>query len=318
MKPFPRLLILLSAILSQPLQAQREAFATPRNGANLGAWRIAHEPAIRHWANYHNTQCWSHDGRSLCYTRWAPDLGRFGDHSIEVHVYDSYEDASRLVERGFNPRRARHSSRLFYVRLIPRDKNRPEPLVEVRQLDLVSGESTTIAHGAIEWLGETTHDDAWLLGARCFRGQTPEFTTVRIGLGPKGLGAERVVEEMPRVVGAQLLPNPRHPVFFTRQDHKSEAFGTTRWFYDLDGANQHIAVPTLQQCHMAWLGNGEFLVAMDRRRRHLRTRAEGRAHRPAADGTHPIQLLHAFSSLVRVAPRRTGSQGRRCHREPAR
>lgn len=251
--PFPLLAVL--CILTNPLLAGREEFATPRNGANLGVWRITDEPAIRHWANYHNTQCWSPDGRYLCLTRWAPDLGRFGDHSIEVHLYDAHRDEIRLLERGFNPRWARHSNRLFYVRLIPRGRDQPEPVVEVRQLDLASGETTTLADGAIEWLGETTHDDAWLLGARRFRGRTPEFVTVRIGLG-----RERVVEELPMVVGSQLLPNPRHPVFFTRQDHKSEPFAATRWFYDLDGANKRIAVPTLQQCHMSWLGDGGFLL----------------------------------------------------------
>lgn len=249
------LTFLAAAILTSPLLAQREEFTTPRNGANHGVWRITHEPAIRHWANYHNTQCWSHDGRYLCYTRWAPDRGQFYDGSIEVHVYDAHRDESRLVERGVNPRWARHSNRLFYVRYTPRSSTRPVALVEVRQFDLATGAQSTIAEGAIEELGEPTHDDAWLIGARRFRDRKPEYVTVRIGLGPKP-----VVEELPQVVGRHLLPNPRHPIFYTKDGHKDEPFGTTRWFYDLDGGNQRMAVPTVQQCHMCWLGNGEFLL----------------------------------------------------------
>jgi hypothetical protein len=244
----------LGSSIAVPARAAREVFPTPNNGSNLGVWRVTNDPSIRDWANYHNTQCWSPDGRYLCYTHWAPDLGRFGDHSIEVHLYDSHKDESRLIERGFNPRWANDHNWLFYVRLIPRSRTQPEPLVEVRWLDLESGRHTTLATG-VEMLGETTFDDRWLLGAKRFRGQNPEFVTVRIGIGPKP-----VVEEMRQVVGAQLQPNPRHPVFFTRQDHKSEAFGATRWFYNLDGGNKRMAVPTIQQAHMSWLGNGEYLL----------------------------------------------------------
>lgn len=81
----------------------------------------------------------------------------------------------------------------------------PVPLGEVCWLDLETGAHTTLASGAIEMLGETTFDDQWLLGAKRFRGQDPEFVTVRIGIRPKP-----VVEKLRQTVGAQLLPNPRH------------------------------------------------------------------------------------------------------------
>lgn len=231
----------------------KEMFQTPNNGHNLGVWRITHEPAIRHWANYHNTQCWSPDGRYLCYTRYAPHDGRYSDATDEVHLYDLLTNQDRLLERGFNPRWAKLRNWLFYVRITGTGKGKENRLIEVRWLDLDTGVTKTLATG-VETLGETTHDDRWLLGSKRFRKQTPEFVTVRIAL-PGG-----AVEELREVVGAQLLPNPRHPVFFTRQDHKSEPFGATRWFYDLDGRNQRIAVPTLQQCHMSWIGSGEFLL----------------------------------------------------------
>ncbi|MBI5686729.1 MAG: PD40 domain-containing protein [Verrucomicrobia bacterium] len=231
----------------------KEVFQTPNNGHNLGVWRITREPAVRHWANYHNTQCWSPDGRYLCYTRYAPHEGRYSDAADEIHLYDLLANQDRLVERGFNPRWAKSRNWLFYVRITGTGRGKASRLVEVRWLDLDTGGTKTLATG-VEALGETTHDDRWLLGSKRFRGQTPEFVTVRIAL-PGG-----AVEELREAVGSQWMPNPRHPVFFTRQDHKSEPFGATRWFYDLDGRNQRIAVPTLQQCHMSWIGSGEFLL----------------------------------------------------------
>jgi len=231
----------------------KEVFQTPNNGSNLGVWRITHEPAIRHWANYHNTQCWSPDGRYLCYTRYAPRDGRYSDAADEIHLYDLLTNQDRLLERGFNPRWAKSRNWLFYVRMTGDGRAKRDKVIEVRWLDLDTGQTKTLAAG-VEMIGETTYDDRWLLGAKRFRGQTPEFVTVRIAL-PGG-----AVEELHEVVGAQLLPNPRHPVFFTRQDHRSEPFGATRWFYDLDGRNKRMAVPTLQQCHMSWIGNGEFLL----------------------------------------------------------
>jgi len=231
----------------------REAFRPAQGGGAIEVWRVTDEPTIRHWANYHNTQSWSPSGRYLCYTRYAHEGRRYGDALDEVHVYDAHKDEGRLVERGFFPRWGRTGDRLYYVRLVEaRGGSGPwEP--EVRCLDLDGGESRTLATG-VENLGEVTHDGRWLMGAQRFRKQTPAFVVVRIGL-PGG-----VVEELRGVAGAQLLPNPRHPVFFTRQDHKSEAFGATRWFYDLEGKGRRMAVPTVQQCHMSWLGNGEYLL----------------------------------------------------------
>jgi hypothetical protein len=113
---FPAALIVMASLVAgQPARAAREEFQTPGNGANLGVWRLTNEPSIRHWAEYHNTQCWSPDGRYVSYTRWAPspDLGRFGSSGIEVQVYDTHKNESRLIERGLEPRWARHRNWLF-------------------------------------------------------------------------------------------------------------------------------------------------------------------------------------------------------------
>lgn len=107
----------LSLAIATPVNGAREVFQTPKNGPTLGVWRITNDPPIRGWANYHNTQCWSPDGRFLRDSHLAPDLGRFGDHSIKVHLRDLHRDESRLIERGFFPRWAKSHNWLFYVRI---------------------------------------------------------------------------------------------------------------------------------------------------------------------------------------------------------
>jgi hypothetical protein len=256
-----RRLITLSAlslwILAWPgsLCAERERFETPGNGPNLGVWRITNDPTTRHWANYHNTQCWSPGGRYLCYTHYGFEVVR--DRRVErtaVHVYDLWKDEDRLVDAGHSPRWANGHNWLFYVH---EDRNAGPPYekgAEVRWLDLDSGRQVRLAYG-IERLGETDFQDRWLYGSRRFRGQQPEFQVFRI---PIEENAE--IELLPEVAGAQLLPSPGHPAFFTRQDHKQDPFGATRWWFDLQGKNRRVFAPTIQQCHMGWLGNGEYLL----------------------------------------------------------
>ncbi len=241
-------------LLTATGRAQREEFTTPRNGNPAAVWRLTHEPACRDWANYHNTQCWSHDGRFVTHTRWNTPDGKGGDDKIAVHVFDLQANEDRHISTGFDPRWARHRNHLFFSHIRPDGGRQRENAVEVRWYDADSGQLTTLAQG-VEHLGEPSFDDAWLYGAKRFRGQTPEHVPVRI---PIRAGA--VAEDLPEVFGAQWQPNPRHPVFFTRKDHKDEAFGGTRFFFDLDGSNPRLAVPTIFQCHMSWQGNGEHLL----------------------------------------------------------
>jgi len=101
---------------SAPIQAERERFETPNNGPNLGVWRITNDPTVRVWANYHNTQCWSPDGRYLCYTRYGYQevRGRMREHTT-VHLYDLGDDREQLVGVGHSPRWANRSNLLLYV-----------------------------------------------------------------------------------------------------------------------------------------------------------------------------------------------------------
>ncbi len=234
-------------------RAEREVFHTPCLGTNLGVWRLTADPAIRHHANYHNTQCWSPNGRYVCYTRYG-GANAGSESTSTVHLYDTHADSTSQVGQGDSPRWAKRHNWLFYV-----DYSRNKPRLrtsDVVWVDVESGRRTIIAAGpGPEMLGETDGQDRWLYGALRFRGQTPEFQVIRIDISAEG-GYER----LPEVEGSQLLPNPRYPVFFTRQDHRDDPFAATRWWYELDGTNRRIAVPTLQQCHMCWLGNGEYLL----------------------------------------------------------
>jgi len=245
---------LLSVAWGTSALAQRERFETPKMGPNLGVWRITNDPTIRDHANYHNTQCWSPDGRYLCYTRWGIKDDTYGSKSsAQIHIYDLQTDEDRHVGQGINPRWAKSHNWLFYSRFNPGAGPLPETGTSAMWLDLETGKHTVLAHGVEETNG-TDYKDEWLIGARRFRGETPEHRIVRIRI------ADGRVEDLPEVTGSQRLPNPEHPVFFTRHDHRNEPFNATRYYWDIDGGNRRIAAPTVQQCHMGWIGNGEYLL----------------------------------------------------------
>ena len=92
-------LLLFSPLLFAAVPEPREEFQAPGNGENFGVWRITHDPTARHWANYHNTRCWSPDGRYLCYTKYAE-----GKTADEVFVYDAQSDSTRNLGHGLHPR----------------------------------------------------------------------------------------------------------------------------------------------------------------------------------------------------------------------
>lgn len=249
----PLICLLAIHLMIAPARAEKRVFQTPKLGTNLGVWRLTDDPTIRHHANYHNTQCWSPDGRYVSYTRYGgPNPG--SESSATVHLYDTHGDSTSEIGPGDSPRWAKRSNWLFYV-----DYSRNKPrlrMSDIVWLDVDSGKRTVIVEGpGPEMLGETDCQDRWLYGALRFRKQDPEYQVIRIDISPQG-GYVR----LPEVEGAQLLPNPRYPVFFARQDHDDDPFAPTRWWYDLDGTNRRIAVPTLQQCHMCWLGNGEYML----------------------------------------------------------
>jgi len=238
---------------------RREEFQTPGNGANLGVWRITHDPTARHWANYHNTRSFSPDGRYLCYTRYGREKT-----DDEVFVYDAQTDATRSLGPGKYPRWANGHNWLFFLRL-SRDGGEDQLRSAVLWVDLDAGTTRTLARepGELDRFGETDAQDRWLYAGRLLQskqrvdGQTVGGTVrsaIRIRISDTG-----GVEDLASVQGYQFMANPRHPVLFTRwRQGPGGDFGPSRLWYDLDGTNERIGIPLLQNAHTSWLGNGEY------------------------------------------------------------
>ena len=230
---------------------QREEFTAP--GENLGVWRLTFDPTTRDWANYHNTRCFSPDGRYVCFTRWH---GAGNKTDARIHVFDLQENRDREIGPGVFPRWARHHNWLIYARYNRARSKSTLDSVETVLLDLDSGGETILADNpGAEDIGETTFDDRWLIAASRHRGEDPEFRNMRISLP----GGKRI-EPLPDVFGSQRMTNPRHPLFFTRSDHRGDPFQGTRFWFDLEGRLLGIGAPTLQQCHMSWSGDGEYML----------------------------------------------------------
>ena len=139
------------------LFAQIEKFL-PKQGGNIEVWRITSEPTIRDWANYQNTQCWSPDGRYVCYVRYK----QYEDNpESEVHIYDFFENKDIKVDRGTSPRWANNHNWLFYVRRKKGASQGKEN--EVMWLDVDSKKLVRIGYGATT-LGETDSNDRWIYG----------------------------------------------------------------------------------------------------------------------------------------------------------
>lgn len=144
-----------------------------------------------------------------------------------------------MVGPGFNPRWAKQNNWLVYSAYNPDKAKGGDRGVENMFHDADTGHTKVlVAHlGAVD-LGETDADDRWIFGLQRDRSADPQYRTVRISL-PDGS-----MEFLPEVSGIHLLPNPRHPVFFTRHEPNTDPFAATRAFYDLDGNNERIGVLT--------------------------------------------------------------------------
>lgn len=258
LRPF-LLTAVLGGVAAAAEPGRREEFKTPGNGHNLGVWRITHDPTARHWANYHNTRSFSPDGRYLCYTRYAESKT-----DDEVFVYDLQAAATHSLGKGRYPRWANEHNWLFFLRLT---RAGPERALhsEVRWVDLDTGRTRTLARepGELDRFGETDAADQWLYAGRLLRekqrtgGQiegSTERSAVRIRISDAG-----GIEDLPAVQGYQFMTNPRHPLFFTRwRRGPGGDFGASRFWYDLDGRNERIGIPLLQNAHTAWSGDGEY------------------------------------------------------------
>ena len=220
---------------------------------NLGLWRLTHDPAIRDYANYHNTQCWSPNGRYTCYTHYGRGGKAGGKLSAEVHVVDLATGKDRLVGPGVNPRWAWKHNWLFYAHYVSKDLPRTMKGTEVYWYDADTGKRVLITHG-IESPAGTDFEDRWLYGTQRFRGQKPQFVAVRVPIRPNSK-IERLADAPNR--HAFVHANPRHPILAFRAKTKGK-FTMNRAFLDLDGRNCRIGSVMVESGHQSWRGDGEY------------------------------------------------------------
>jgi hypothetical protein len=250
-----------------PANAQVERFK-PREGDAIEMWRITNDPTVRDHANYHNTQCWSPDGRYLCFTHYAANEREFGATSAaEVHVYDLHREQDITVDRGTDPRWANRRNWLFYVRHRPEDGPRHERGIHVMWKDVATGQSTRIGYG-VRLLKYTDCDDRWLYGMQEFEDRRTR--PVRIPIQP-----DSAVQTLPgdwQVGYNSLMVNPVHPMIVSRdhnyRDYYFAAEGTrdipfvARHFFDhdLDGENRTAPFPVMEGSHFSWSGDGSYFL----------------------------------------------------------
>jgi len=251
-----------------PIHAQIERFPA-RDGEAIELWRVTHDPLVRDHANYHNTQCWSPNGRYLCYVHYAANDKEYGAQSAsEVHLFDMLTQKDIMVDRGDSPRWANKHNWLFYARFRPQDGPKSGRGTQVIWLDLDTSQKTRIAYG-VSYFKETDSDDRWLYGQRTPNGGRRE--AVRI---PIRENSEPEVLPGDWGVGYNSLNiNPAHPMIVSRDHNYTDYFYATpgtrdipfvaRHFFDHDlaGGSATVAFPMMDGSHFAWSGDGSYFLA---------------------------------------------------------
>lgn len=258
-------LLCLAAV--SPAVAQIERFA-PREGDAIEVWRITNDPTIRDHANYHNTQCWSPDGRYLCFTHYAADeRGHRSTSTAEIHLYDLHRDKDIKVDSGADPRWANKHNWLFYAHFRPEDGPRHEKGTHVMWKDVETDQTTRIAYG-VRMLKYTDCDDRWLYGMMESADRQRRPARMRIK-------SDSPVEILPgawQVGYNSLMVNPKHPTIVSR-DHNYRDFyyateGTrdvpfvARHFFDHDvaGEDRTAPFPVMEGSHFSWAGDGSYFL----------------------------------------------------------
>jgi hypothetical protein len=251
-----------------PIFAQIERFK-PREGDAIEVWRITNDPTVRDHANYHNTQCWSPDGRYLCFTHYAANEREFGTTAAaEVHLFDLHRDEDIKVDNGTNPRWANNDNWLFYVRFRPDEGPRHERGTQVMWKDIEKDEVRRVGYG-VRTLKYTDCQDRWLYGIQDF----PDGARRAVRLP---IQADSAVETLPgswQVGYNSLMVNPSRPMIVSR-DHNYRDFyyakeGTrdvpfvARHFFDHDlaGEARTDPFPIMEGSHFSWAGDGSYFLA---------------------------------------------------------
>ena len=267
-KLYKIIFVILSVILaSGSLLAQIHKFV-PKEGEALEIWRITHDPTVRDWANYHNTQCWSHDGRYICYTHFASDGKEFGNRAAaEIHLYDLYNDKDIKIDNGSEPRWANNNNWLFYLHSVDNPSQDHERGSQVVWLDLENNVKKIIASG-INRLRETDENDRWLYGLKTIEGGGRRGVRMLI---MENSTIEILPGEGENQFSDKMTVNPKHPVI-VYQDHNYEDFNfstdTQRIPFparhhvkcDLEGKNKTEPFPFMEGSHFSWSGDGTYFL----------------------------------------------------------
>jgi len=250
------------------VRADVERFGA-RDGEAIELWRVTHDPLVRDHAEYHNTQCWSPDGRYLSYVHYAADEREYGAQTAaEVHLFDLLSREDVCVDRGSGPRWANKHNWLSYARFHPDDGPKSAEGTQVIWLDVDTGTKTRIAYG-VSYFKETDCDDRWLYAERVPDGGRREAVRIPIQ-------ADSEPEVLPGTWGVgynSLYVNPTRPIIVSRdhnyRDYYYSPKGTrdvpfvARHFFDHDLAGKCLSAPfpIMDGSHFAWSGDGAYFLA---------------------------------------------------------
>ncbi|NOR67604.1 MAG: hypothetical protein GQ528_09640, partial [Woeseiaceae bacterium] len=242
----------------------------PKDGDAIEVWRITNDPTVRDHANYHNMQCWSPDGRYLCFTHYASNGRQFGSTAAaEVHLYDLHEEQDIKIDKGTSPRWANKHNWLFYLRYRPADGPRHGKGTQVIWKNVETGETTRIGYG-IERLKYTDCDDRWLYGYGIRGFEDEQRKPLRVAIAP-----DSPTETLPgdwQVGYNSLMVNPKHPMIVSRDHNYRDYYYATnrtrdisfvaRHFFDHDlgAVNRTTPFPSMEGSHFSWSGDGSYFL----------------------------------------------------------
>ena len=93
-----RCLLLIAACVASGIagSASGQERFLPMQGGSTELWRITNDPTKRDWANYHNAQCFSPDGRFVCFVRSEP----YGGSASAMHLFDLHLGRDIKIDLG--------------------------------------------------------------------------------------------------------------------------------------------------------------------------------------------------------------------------
>ena len=169
------------ALVSASLTAQAASAVITRfpdrhpEGKVIEYWRLTHDPAIRDHANGFNQNCWSPDGRYVCYTHCSTfHKGRADSYDpaykpgLEppgVYVVDLHKREKVALGLSGSPRWAERHNWLFFSRRNPKPTGPLGHPIQVCRYDCETGKIDVITAG-MKHLGSTDHQDRWIFGHR--------------------------------------------------------------------------------------------------------------------------------------------------------